>query len=120
MAEQVNLVIRAKMMIDGLGGPPITQGLVAIAGNKIVYVGATANAPEFSGTHIKFFLTWQKNWIYSKISTRTHFEPPETLLPSYDEFIISRIAVGTCHLDAAYFINCVQSNCYSLSLTEEE
>jgi N-acyl-D-aspartate/D-glutamate deacylase len=55
MAEQVNLVIRAKMMIDGLGGPPVTQGLVAIAGNKIVYVGATANAPEFSGTHINFF-----------------------------------------------------------------
>lgn len=48
MAEQVNLILRAKQLIDGLGGAPVSQGLVAIAGDKIVYAGAAAKAPGFS------------------------------------------------------------------------
>jgi len=47
MAEQVNLILRAKILIDGLGGPAVQQGLVAIAGNKIVYAGKAAQAPAF-------------------------------------------------------------------------
>lgn len=47
MAEQVNLIIRAKMLIDGLGGEPTAQGLVAVAKDKIVYAGAAVNAPAF-------------------------------------------------------------------------
>jgi imidazolonepropionase-like amidohydrolase len=43
----VNLIIRAKMLVDGLGRPPILQGLVAISGDKIVYAGTAAHAPEF-------------------------------------------------------------------------
>lgn len=43
----VNIIIRAKVLIDGLGGPPIRQGLVSIAGEKIAYVGAAASAPAF-------------------------------------------------------------------------
>ncbi len=46
MTEQVTLIIRAKMLIDGLGSPPVAQGLVAIAGNKIIYAGKAAFAPE--------------------------------------------------------------------------
>ena len=47
MAEQVNLIVRAQMLIDGLGEPAVQQGLVAIAGDKIVYAGRAAHAPVF-------------------------------------------------------------------------
>ncbi len=41
----VNLLIRGKMLIDGLGGPPSAPGLVAIADDKIVYAGTAGDAP---------------------------------------------------------------------------
>jgi len=47
MSNDVNLVIRAKMLIDGLGDAPVSPGLVAIAGEKIVYAGAALSAPAF-------------------------------------------------------------------------
>jgi imidazolonepropionase-like amidohydrolase len=47
VTEHVNLVIRANMLIDGLGGTQVSQGLVAIAGYKIVYVGTASHAPMF-------------------------------------------------------------------------
>lgn len=43
----INLIIRAKMLIDGLGGAPVSQGLLAVAGEKIAYAGTAANAPAF-------------------------------------------------------------------------
>jgi imidazolonepropionase-like amidohydrolase len=48
----VNLIIRAKMLIDGLGGAPVSQGLVALAGDKIIYAGAAADAPQFPGAQL--------------------------------------------------------------------
>jgi imidazolonepropionase-like amidohydrolase len=45
----VHLILRAPLLIDGLGGPPISPGLVAVAGDKIAYAGAAAQAPEFAG-----------------------------------------------------------------------
>jgi imidazolonepropionase-like amidohydrolase len=48
MAEaEVNLVIRGKMLIDGRGGTPISSGLVAMAGKKVVYAGRAEEAPPF-------------------------------------------------------------------------
>jgi imidazolonepropionase-like amidohydrolase len=48
MAESnVNLVIRSKLLIDGRGGAPVTHGLVAIAGKKVVYAGEAEVAPPF-------------------------------------------------------------------------
>ena len=48
MAEpNVNLVIRGKMLIDGRGGAPVFNGLVAIAGKKVVYAGKAEEAPPF-------------------------------------------------------------------------
>ncbi len=48
MAEtMVNLVIRSKLLIDGKGGAPVTQGLVAIAGKRLVYAGKAEEAPLF-------------------------------------------------------------------------
>jgi len=41
------LVIRAKSLIDGRGGPAVSPGLVAIAGDRIVYAGLAADAPVF-------------------------------------------------------------------------
>jgi imidazolonepropionase-like amidohydrolase len=50
MAEpNVNLIICAPLLIDGFGGPPIHEGLLAIAGDKIVYAGSAALAPRISG-----------------------------------------------------------------------
>jgi imidazolonepropionase-like amidohydrolase len=49
MAEpNVNLVIRGKMLIDGRGGAPVSNGLVAIAGKKLVYAGRAEEAPPFA------------------------------------------------------------------------
>ena len=36
------------MLIDGTGEPPASPGLVAIAGNRVVYAGLQQDAPEFS------------------------------------------------------------------------
>jgi imidazolonepropionase-like amidohydrolase len=45
--DTVNLVIRCKQLIDGTGVKPISPGLVAIAGKRIIYAGAVDEAPEF-------------------------------------------------------------------------
>ena len=48
MAEpNVNLVIRSKMLIDGRGGEPVSPGLAAIAGKRLVYAGKADEAPPF-------------------------------------------------------------------------
>jgi imidazolonepropionase-like amidohydrolase len=47
--DNVNLVIRSKMLIDGTGAQPVSPGLVAIAGRSIFYVGPAADAPDFPG-----------------------------------------------------------------------
>jgi imidazolonepropionase-like amidohydrolase len=52
MVERVNLIIRAKMLIDGLGGQPVSRGLLAFAENKIVYAGTALDAPEFPGAQL--------------------------------------------------------------------
>ena len=62
MTEQVKLIIRAKLLIDGLGGPPVAQGLVAIAGNKIMVATernfrATASPPPGSFRDETVFLS---------------------------------------------------------------
>jgi imidazolonepropionase-like amidohydrolase len=44
-ANNVSLVIRSKTLIDGLGTPAISPGLVAIADRKIVYAGKPEAAP---------------------------------------------------------------------------
>jgi imidazolonepropionase-like amidohydrolase len=44
-----NLVIRGKILIDGCGGPPVSPGLVAVAGRRIVYAGSAMEAPPFPG-----------------------------------------------------------------------
>jgi imidazolonepropionase-like amidohydrolase len=45
----VNLVIQGKILIDGCGGPPVSPGLVAVAGKRIVYAGSAMEAPPFPG-----------------------------------------------------------------------
>ena len=50
--EQVNLVVRAKTLIDGTGAEPISSGLAAVSGKRIVYVGSAAEAPEFPNAHV--------------------------------------------------------------------
>jgi imidazolonepropionase-like amidohydrolase len=45
--ENVNLIVRAKMLIDGTGVEPVSPGLVAIAGKRIIYAGLAAEAPVF-------------------------------------------------------------------------
>jgi imidazolonepropionase-like amidohydrolase len=50
--EDVNLVIRAKMLIDGTGGKPVSPGLVAVADRRIVYAGPAAGAPVFPNARV--------------------------------------------------------------------
>ena len=45
--ENINLVIRCKNLIDGAGAEPVSSGLVAIAGKRIIYTGPVDEAPEF-------------------------------------------------------------------------
>jgi imidazolonepropionase-like amidohydrolase len=45
MSEAITLLVRAQMLIDGLGGPPLSPGAVAVAGQRIVYAGPAAGAP---------------------------------------------------------------------------
>jgi hypothetical protein len=50
--NNVTLVLRARLLFDGLAETPIIQGLVAIAGDKIIYSGGAANAPDFPGAQL--------------------------------------------------------------------
>ena len=50
--ENVNLIVRAKMLIDGTGAEPVSRGLVAVAGRRIVYAGPAAGAPAFPGARV--------------------------------------------------------------------
>ena len=47
-----SLVLRAPMLIDGLGGPPLTAGLVAVAGRHIAYAGRADQAPPFPNARV--------------------------------------------------------------------
>lgn len=52
LQENVNLVIRGKTLIDGTGAEPVSAGLVAVAGKRIVYIGPTAGAPQFPDARV--------------------------------------------------------------------
>jgi imidazolonepropionase-like amidohydrolase len=52
MAEQASLVLRAGLLLDGTGCPPVPHGVLAIAGDKIIYAGPAAGAPEFPGAQV--------------------------------------------------------------------
>jgi imidazolonepropionase-like amidohydrolase len=43
--DNVNLILRAKSLIDGSGDPPVSPGLIAIAEKEIVYAGPEDEAP---------------------------------------------------------------------------
>jgi len=46
------LVIYSKTLIDGTGAKPILSGLGAIRGNRIIYAGPTAGAPNFPDAQV--------------------------------------------------------------------
>ena len=50
--ENVNLIVQAKMLIDGTGAEPISRGLIAVAGRRIIYAGPAAGAPAFPGARV--------------------------------------------------------------------
>jgi imidazolonepropionase-like amidohydrolase len=45
--SEVSLCIRAGMLIDGRGEPPVSKGLVAIAGTRIAFIGQAHDAPSY-------------------------------------------------------------------------
>jgi imidazolonepropionase-like amidohydrolase len=55
--SNVNLVIRASLLINGTGASPVSNALLAVAGDKIVYAGSAASAPEFTGAQALDFPT---------------------------------------------------------------
>jgi imidazolonepropionase-like amidohydrolase len=50
--ENVNLIVRAKMLIDGTGAEPALPGLVAVAGRRIAYAGSAVSAPRYPGARV--------------------------------------------------------------------
>ena len=46
---ELTLIIRAGMLIDGLGGLPVSPGVVAVAGNRIAFAGPAYEAPPALG-----------------------------------------------------------------------
>jgi len=50
--ENVNLIVQARMLIDGTGVEPVSPGLVAIAGRRIVYAGPAAGASNYPGARV--------------------------------------------------------------------
>ena len=50
--ENVNLIVRAKMLIDGTGAEPVSRGLVAMAGRRTVYAGPAAEAPNYPSARV--------------------------------------------------------------------
>ncbi len=50
--ENANLIIRAKMLIAGTGVEPVSPGLVAIAGRRIVYAGPPAGASNYPDARV--------------------------------------------------------------------
>jgi len=50
--ENVNLVILGKTLIDGSGAEPISSGLVAVNGRRIIYAGLAAEAPNFPDARV--------------------------------------------------------------------
>ena len=44
---KIDLILHAPLLIDGSGASPVADGLVAVAGGKIAYSGAAAQAPGF-------------------------------------------------------------------------
>jgi imidazolonepropionase-like amidohydrolase len=50
--ENVNLIVRGKMLIDGTGAAPVFPGLVAVAGRHIAYAGSALNAPRYPGARV--------------------------------------------------------------------
>jgi imidazolonepropionase-like amidohydrolase len=50
--ENVNLIVRAKMLIDGTGVEPVSPGLVAIAGRRTVYAGPPAGASNYPDARV--------------------------------------------------------------------
>lgn len=44
-----DLILTGELLIDGLGGPPVSPGMVAIAGRQILYAGSASAAPPLSG-----------------------------------------------------------------------
>jgi len=50
--ENVNLIILGKTLIDGVGAEPVSSGLVAVSGKRIVYAGPAAGAPEFPNARV--------------------------------------------------------------------
>lgn len=51
-SENVNLIIRSKMLIDGTGADPVSAGLVAVADRHIVYAGRADEAPMFPDVRV--------------------------------------------------------------------
>ncbi len=46
-ANDIDLVLRCTILLDATGGPPVSPGLVAVAGRHIRYAGLADQAPPF-------------------------------------------------------------------------
>jgi len=85
-AEKVEVVLRAKSLIDGSGGPPVSPGLVAIAGDEIVYAGPENEAPALPDVETKDLPTscLLPGLIDMHVHPTYYWEEPDSAVYTYD------------------------------------
>ncbi len=99
-----DLVITGGLLIDGLGGPPVSPGMVAIAGRRIIYAGSAHAASPVTGARqidlggacllpglIDMHVHPTYYWEESDAATYT-YEPEGSLV--YSPVLIALLAAG--------------------------
>ncbi len=83
----VNLVIRGKALIDGTGAKPVSPGLVAIAGDRIIFAGAARQAPAYAGARIVDLpaCTLVPGLIDMHVHPTYYWEEPDSITYTYEE-----------------------------------
>jgi imidazolonepropionase-like amidohydrolase len=97
--DNVNLVIQARMLIDGSGSEPVSQALVAIAGEKIVYAGPEEEAPRFPEARVIDLPQGclLPGLIDAHVHPTYYWEEPDSAAYTYDpeqSLVYSKIAIA--------------------------
>ncbi|MCX6068263.1 MAG: amidohydrolase family protein [Chloroflexi bacterium] len=105
MPDSVNLILRAPLLIDGLGGNPVSDGLVAISGDRIVYAGAASRAPELPASAQVLDLP-ESSLLPGLIDMHVHptffWEEPDSATYTFEEdgaFVYSPVLIGLLAAD---------------------
>lgn len=104
--EKADLIVRGKTLIDGTGAEPISSGLVAISGRKIVYSGPRAGAPEFPDAQVVDLpeATLLPGLIDMHVHPSYYWEEPDSMTYTYAEDIAKVYNPITTALKASSYL----------------